>query len=367
MNRTSNLLANKSFTDVTFIVGPPTHSKKYVGHRVLLAMTSPVFESMFYGNDQVGSSSSNNNNNQRVIRIPDLAPIGFENLLRYAYTDSLKLNSVEDSMLTAAAAKKYLLPHLLRECLNYVEKNLSPSSATSVYEFSLLIFSPALQLKAIQMIDRNTFHVISNKAFCSVQSGTLEFICNRKYLNLYSEYALFNRIICWALQESKRRSLMSNHSPTDWSIVRIILQEAPILKSIRFLSMTPEEFTRLLVSTSSPDSFGATHSNTLESFMNEHSEKAPNIQESGAKKSTQQQQQPLLTSSQDLNSSTNQINFKNSLLSMNESVSIFMNLAIPGIKEIPKGKTFFWRQLLLTVMLLTFRLMFGIQSETSSS
>lgn len=35
------LCQNKSFTDVTFIVGPPQHSKKYVGHRVLLAMTSP--------------------------------------------------------------------------------------------------------------------------------------------------------------------------------------------------------------------------------------------------------------------------------------------------------------------------------------
>ena len=38
------MLHNKSFTDVTFIVGPPHASKKYVGHRVLLAMTSPVFE-----------------------------------------------------------------------------------------------------------------------------------------------------------------------------------------------------------------------------------------------------------------------------------------------------------------------------------
>lgn len=41
VSRTSNLLHNKSFTDVTFIVGPASHSKKYVGHRVLLAMTSP--------------------------------------------------------------------------------------------------------------------------------------------------------------------------------------------------------------------------------------------------------------------------------------------------------------------------------------
>lgn len=128
VSRASNLLHNKSFTDVTFIVGPPAHSKKYVGHRVLLAMTSPgkinhnfafflgnqttifvscwsVFEAMFYG-DMADKS--------KVIRIPDIAPIGFENLLRYAYTDSLNLNSVDDAMLTAYAAKKYLLPHLLR-------------------------------------------------------------------------------------------------------------------------------------------------------------------------------------------------------------------------------------------------------------
>lgn len=30
------------------------------------------------------------------------------------HSDSLNLNSVEDAMLTAYAAKKYLLPHLLR-------------------------------------------------------------------------------------------------------------------------------------------------------------------------------------------------------------------------------------------------------------
>ena len=82
VSRASNLLQNKSFTDVTFIVGPPSHSKKYVGHRVLLAMTSPVFEAMFYG-DMADKS--------KVIRIPDLAPIGFENLLRYAYTGGVKL------------------------------------------------------------------------------------------------------------------------------------------------------------------------------------------------------------------------------------------------------------------------------------
>ncbi|GFT58493.1 hypothetical protein NPIL_173421 [Nephila pilipes] len=72
LQRTSSLLQNTALSDVTFIVGPPSASKKYVGHRVLLAMTSPVFEAMFYG-DMADKS--------KVIRITDLAPIGFENLL----------------------------------------------------------------------------------------------------------------------------------------------------------------------------------------------------------------------------------------------------------------------------------------------
>lgn len=101
----------------------------------------------------------------KVIRIPDVAPIGFENLLRYAYTDSLNLNSVEDAMLTAYAAKKYLLPQLLRECLNYIEKNIAPSSACAVYEFAQVLNSQQLILQAINLIDRQTYNVITHKSF----------------------------------------------------------------------------------------------------------------------------------------------------------------------------------------------------------
>lgn len=142
-------------------------------------MTSPVFEAMFYG-DMADKS--------KVIRIPDIAPIGFENLLRYAYTDSLNLNSVDDAMLTAYAAKKYLLPYLLRyvqhnefslnfffidylfvsflsECLTYIEKNITPSSACAVYEFAIALNSQQLIFQAINTIDRQTYHVITHKSF----------------------------------------------------------------------------------------------------------------------------------------------------------------------------------------------------------
>lgn len=68
-------------------------------------------------------------------------------------------------MLTAYAAKKYLLPHLLRECLAYIDKNISANTACSVYEFATVINSSQLMFQALQIIDRQTYHVITHKSF----------------------------------------------------------------------------------------------------------------------------------------------------------------------------------------------------------
>ena len=68
-------------------------------------------------------------------------------------------------MLTAYAAKKYLLPHLLRECLAYIDKNISPNTACAVYEFAVAINSSQLMFQALQIIDRQTYHVITHKSF----------------------------------------------------------------------------------------------------------------------------------------------------------------------------------------------------------
>lgn len=101
----------------------------------------------------------------KYIRIADVAPIGFENLLRYAYTDSLNLNSVEDAMLTAYAAKKYLLPQLLSECLSFIEANICASSACAVFEFARVLNSNQLALQAMQIVDKQTSAVLQSKSF----------------------------------------------------------------------------------------------------------------------------------------------------------------------------------------------------------
>lgn len=305
VSRTSNLLQNKSFTDVTFIVGPASHSKKYVGHRVLLAMTSPVFEALFYG-DTADKS--------KVIRIPDLAPVGFENLLRYAYTDSLNLVSVEDAMLTAYAAKKYLLPHLLRECLNFIDKNVSPSSVCSVLEFAQSLNSMHLMYQAIQVLDRQTYQVLSHKSLNTSQASTVATICSRRYLNIYSEASLISAVLSWGACEVRRRG----GDPGDFVAIRTVLQDAGVLRNLRYLALTPEEFTRIIAQTTG----------------HHHHHHYGDIENTGQTTDNGGGRESSLTMKGDADDDPAT---HRSLLSKTEQVAIFMNLAIPSVRPIPKA------------------------------
>lgn len=304
-------------------MGPPQHSKKYVGHRVLLAMTSPVFETMFYG-DMADKS--------KYIRIADVAPIGFENLLRYAYTDSLNLNSVEDAMLTAYAAKKYLLPQLLRECLTYIEHNIGPSTACVVFEFAHVLNSQQLVLQAMNLIDRQTVNVITNKSFSHVQASTIEFVANRKYLSLNSEHTLFSSVVNWALAETRRRDLDRD----DWTQVRALLTENTILSAIRFLAMSQEEFARAVAKTSSTiqsissggDSVAANDGSALEA----NSDATDTIQQHSSSVDGE-----LTATTTPKRQTVYKINPNdpNSLLNEREQRAIFLNLILGDVAELP--------------------------------
>lgn len=52
-----------------------------------------------------------------------------------------------------------------RECLTYIEKNITPSSACAVFEFAQALNSQQLVFQAMSTIDRQTYHVITHKSF----------------------------------------------------------------------------------------------------------------------------------------------------------------------------------------------------------
>jgi hypothetical protein len=288
---------------------------------------------MFYG-DMADKS--------KYIRIADVAPIGFENLLRYAYTDSLNLNSVEDAMLTAYAAKKYLLPQLLRECLTYIEHNIGPSTACVVFEFAHVLNSQQLVLQAMNLIDRQTVNVLTNKSFTHVQASTVEFLANRKYLSLNSEYTLFQSVINWALAEARRRSIDQD----DWMAIRLILSENSILGAIRFLAMSQEEFARAVAWTSStiqagPAGGGGEQNSSNSTAANDGSSLDTNELSADINNNDHQQEARCDDSNTTRRPASSSPQAKvnpndpNCLLNEREQRAIFLNLILGDVAELP--------------------------------
>lgn len=70
--RCKQLLINGQWTDCTFFVGPKSEQTIIKGHKLILAIASPVFEAMFYG-----SMAEKNE-----INIDDVKPDAFNALLQ---------------------------------------------------------------------------------------------------------------------------------------------------------------------------------------------------------------------------------------------------------------------------------------------
>lgn len=70
--RGSYLLQSAQWSDCTFLVGTEPNQMVIAGHRLILAMASPVFEAMFYG----GMAERND-----PIPILDVQPEAFKALL----------------------------------------------------------------------------------------------------------------------------------------------------------------------------------------------------------------------------------------------------------------------------------------------
>ena len=67
----NKLFSNPQLNDVCFLVG--AEREKIYAHRLLLAIESEVFKSMFYGELKESGYE---------IEVPDLTPVGFRNLIR---------------------------------------------------------------------------------------------------------------------------------------------------------------------------------------------------------------------------------------------------------------------------------------------
>ncbi|KMR04950.1 btb poz domain-containing protein 2-like protein [Lasius niger] len=221
------LLETGQWSDCKFIVGQEPQQQTLNGHKLFLAMSSPVFEAMFFG----GMAEKND-----PIPIKDVQPEAFKALLEYIYTDKVELGSFELACELCYCAKKYMLPCLVEECTKYLWSDLSPKKACRAYEFAQLFEEPVLMDKCLQIIRTKTDEVLKESSWEDVELGTLLKVLEQDDLQINSEIELFTGVERWAKAECSRKSL----DPTNGKSLKSVIGNA--LSKIRFLSLIPQDF-----------------------------------------------------------------------------------------------------------------------------
>ncbi|XP_030854339.1 BTB/POZ domain-containing protein 6-B-like [Strongylocentrotus purpuratus] len=196
-DRNAVMFNNELMSDVTFLVGPKNAAQRIPAHKYVLATGSSVFFAMFYGDLAENTSE---------IVTPDVEPEAFLTLLKYMYCDEIDLTP-ENVLDTLYAAKKYLVPHLARSCVEYLERSLSARNACVLLSQSHLFEEPDLMQRCWEVIDAQAEVALGSDSFVDVDQDTLECILKRETLNV-KELVLFHAAMRWADAECSRQDLV---------------------------------------------------------------------------------------------------------------------------------------------------------------
>ncbi|CAH0726337.1 unnamed protein product, partial [Brenthis ino] len=216
--RGAYLLQTGQWSDCTFLVGTEPNQVVLVGHKLILAMASPVFEAMFYG----GMAERN-----EPIPIVDVQIDAFKALLEYIYTGNINISSFDKACELCYGAKKYMLPHLVKECTRYLWSDLYPRNACRAYEFARLFEENVLMEKCIQIISTNTKEVLNDSSFEEVELNTVITVFSLDHLNVDSELDLFEAAVRYA-KALEKRTERSVSPPTEGAPSSENRQKSPV-------------------------------------------------------------------------------------------------------------------------------------------
>ncbi len=152
---------------------------------------------------------------------------------RYLYCDEIDLTP-DNVLATLYAAKKYIVPHLARSCVDYLERSLSARNACVLLSQSHLFEEPDLMQRCWEVIDAQAEEALASDSFVDVDYKTLENILRRETLNV-KELVLFEAASKWADAECARQDLVATPEKK-----RYVLGKALYL--IRVPTMPVKEF-----------------------------------------------------------------------------------------------------------------------------
>ena len=223
---------NKLLSDVKFVVreSGSESMKKIPAHKFLLAISSPVFHAMFYGELAEKKDS---------IDISDCDHKSLLELFRFVYSDEVNLNA-DNVMQVLYLAKKYMLPSLADKCKTFLVENLDASNVFHVLPAAQKYEEKDLEDHCWEVIDKQTEKAVKSDGFVTIKISLLKELVERDSLEV-REVELFKAVDCWATRECKKQGLKA-----EGSLKRRILGER-IVKAIRFPLMEEKEFAEVVL------------------------------------------------------------------------------------------------------------------------
>ena len=194
-------------------------------HKFVLAISSPVFYAMFYGEMAETKSS---------VELPDCEYESLLELFRYLYTDVVNLTG-SNVMQVLYLAKKYMLPSLADKCSAYLHENLGASNVFSILPHAKKFDDQDLENRCWEVIEKHTEEAVTSDEFATLERSLVESVVKKEVLNV-KEAELFKAVDRWATQEIKIQGL----NPDGETKRRILGVE--LLNAIRFPLMSQKEF-----------------------------------------------------------------------------------------------------------------------------
>ena len=174
------MLNNDRLSDVKFVVrkidGETESESKQVipAHRLILAIGSPVFEAMFYG--ELAETKD-------TIELPDCHYESLLELFRYMYSDEANISG-SNVMGVLYLAKKYIVPSLADKCTEYLQENMDPSNVFSILSSSLKYEEKALEDRCWKVIENQTEASVKSEGFETMERSLLEQVVARDILSI---------------------------------------------------------------------------------------------------------------------------------------------------------------------------------------
>ena len=229
VERTTFIFNNQLLSDVKFVVPASTgesESKKVIpAHKFVLAISSPVFFAMFYG--QMAETTD-------LIELPDCEYESLLELFRFMYTDEANLSG-SNVMQVMYLANKYIMPSLAEKCTEYLRENLKASNVFCILPYAQKFEDKDLEDRCWKVIDKQTEEAVTSDEFVTVERSVVESVVKRERLKV-TEVELFKAVDRWATKESERQG-----KKPEGDVKRRILGEE-IVEEIRFPVISQKEF-----------------------------------------------------------------------------------------------------------------------------